>query len=521
MNVFLSAFKLMGTHTHTLDCIFEDLLRLQPVMATFLGYNEYDDQYIGSHTLHYRKLYKEFVLKYIDKVDNEPVIRYILESGREELKRFQGYLCPVSHKQNPFTTLLYTVEFQRTTDVEKFKTRVHAFLETIPELRTNILEGVKQGIVENRKSIGILIDDLRGIHRDVVRSSLVLPSRSQQSYLEFMNTVFIRAAKDFANFLEKTYLPYCKKSLGLYEFPEGWYAFALKMKVNMDIHPDKVFELGVSSVRRITSDIKQFKEANEQTGKNRKLRRIKFRSRNNMVDMFKHKMEHVLDCSRKIMTVPKDYKLPIVDQIPETQEKTEAGAYIMTSDMHNKAPQVFRINTGPWKEGINSVMNLIQHEVVPGHSIQTFIANTAHIHKVYKLFSFTDTTEGWALYSESLLRENNSPEDEYERLSMLLFRAVRLVCDVGMHHKGWSYTKVFNYMKRHVSNTLSDRMIHSEIMRYSSMPGQACAYFLGMTKIQEMRAKNISTMSEKEFNDAFLKLSNYPLFHIEAVMGDC
>jgi uncharacterized protein (DUF885 family) len=98
-----------------------------------------------------------------------------------------------------------------------------------------------------------------------------------------------------------------------------------------------------------------------------------------------------------------------------------------------------------------------------------------------------------------------------------LLRAVRLVCDVGIHHKGWSYTKVFKYMKKYI--TLSDEMIHSEILRYSANPGQACAYYMGMLKIQDMR-KMFAHVPEKEFNDVFMHLSNYPLFHIETCMKD-
>ena len=50
--------------------------------------------------------------------------------------------------------------------------------------------------------------------------------------------------------------------------------------------------------------------------------------------------------------------------------------------------------------------------------------------------------EGWALYSEKLSKEMPSTfttiNSDFGRLGSEIWRAIRLVVDSGMHHKGWS-----------------------------------------------------------------------------------
>ena len=66
---------------------------------------------------------------------------------------------------------------------------------------------------------------------------------------------------------------------------------------------------------------------------------------------------------------------------------------------------------------------------------------------------------------------------------------------------------------------MGEKEVKSEIERYIVAPGQACAYKVGMLKIQELRARAQQELGEKfdqrEFHDAVLKNGSLPLDILE------
>ena len=95
------------------------------------------------------------------------------------------------------------------------------------------------------------------------------------------------------------------------------------------------------------------------------------------------------------------------------------------------------------------------------------------------------------MYAESLAWElgfyENDPFGNLGKLQAEMFRAVRLVVDLGIHYKKWTREEAIEYM---ISNTgMTTGEVVTEIERYIVMPGQACAYKIGMMKILELREK--------------------------------
>jgi uncharacterized protein (DUF885 family) len=131
--------------------------------------------------------------------------------------------------------------------------------------------------------------------------------------------------------------------------------------------------------------------------------------------------------------------------------------------------------------------------------------------------------EGWALYAESLGRELGlyaDPQQAFSRLSSELFRAVRLVVDVGLHRKGWTRERALKFMMEHTMASESGAAL--EIDRYIALPGQALAYKIGQLKISAIRAKAEKVLGPKfdirAFHDELLKDGALPLDLLEAKM---
>jgi uncharacterized protein (DUF885 family) len=68
---------------------------------------------------------------------------------------------------------------------------------------------------------------------------------------------------------------------------------------------------------------------------------------------------------------------------------------------------------------------------------------------------------------------------------MEIFRAARLVVDVGIHSKKWTREQAINYFLQNTANAKGD--CEKEIERYFLWPGQATGYKIGMLKILELR----------------------------------
>ncbi|MCW9015354.1 MAG: DUF885 domain-containing protein, partial [Kangiellaceae bacterium] len=216
-----------------------------------------------------------------------------------------------------------------------------------------------------------------------------------------------------------------------------------------------------------------------------------------------------------------------VKRIPEFREKTSPGAYYNGPAMDGSRPGIFYANLYDIKATPKySMKTLAYHEAIPGHHFQIAIAQELEGLPLFRRFApFTAYVEGWALYAERVAWELGFLADSYDNIGRLqaeLFRAVRLVVDTGIHSKRWTREQAIEYMMANTGMAESD--VQSEIERYIVMPGQACAYKVGMMKILELRAKVKdelgSAFSLAEFHDVILKNGAVPLDVLAELVDD-
>jgi len=160
---------------------------------------------------------------------------------------------------------------------------------------------------------------------------------------------------------------------------------------------------------------------------------------------------------------------------------------------------------------------LTLHEAAPGHAFQTALALEATQHPQFRRNSHVSSyAEGWALYCERLGLEMGMYESPYEVIGMLNFqmwRAARLVIDTGIHAFGWTRQEAQDYLR--ANTALANHEIATEVDRYISWPGQACAYYLGGLKVRDLRRRAESALGTefrlRDFHDAVLALGSVPL----------
>jgi uncharacterized protein (DUF885 family) len=211
-----------------------------------------------------------------------------------------------------------------------------------------------------------------------------------------------------------------------------------------------------------------------------------------------------------------------VERVPVFMEKTAPLAYYDGPSLDGSRPGIFFTNLRDVREIPRYQMrSTAYHETVPGHHIQTSIAQELRGLPIFRsLIPFTAYAEGWALYCEQLAGEMGylaDPRDKLGQLQLEMLRSVRLVVDTGMHAKRWTREQAIEYM---ITNSgIEEKTVVSEIERYLVAPGQALAYKVGMLKILELREKAKAALGARfdirEFHDEILKNGAMPLTLLE------
>ena len=132
-------------------------------------------------------------------------------------------------------------------------------------------------------------------------------------------------------------------------------------------------------------------------------------------------------------------------------------------------------------------------------------------------------SEGWGLYSEMLGQEMGLYDDPWQwvgRLSLEVWRAVRLVVDTGIHSKGWSREQAITYFLENVP--LGETVAVQEVERYIAVPGQALSYKIGELKLLELRARAEKALGPKfdirAFHEEILIHGSVPLRVLESAV---
>jgi uncharacterized protein (DUF885 family) len=328
---------------------------------------------------------------------------------------------------------------------------------------------------------------------------------------------------------------------GVWKLPEGdaFYAYALHDNTTSSFKPNELHDLGLSEVIRIEGEMRTLLDTNGFAGqpigaameKLSKDPRFLYPNddsgRAAALAEYKHLIDDAIShCGELFVTFPKA-KVD-VRRVEAFKEATAPGAYYQPGAMDGSRPGIFYANLRDMNEAPKwSMPTLAYHEGVPGHHWQTSIAQELKgVPQFRKVLPFTAYSEGWALYCEWLAKQAGwyakDPFGDLGRLRDELFRAVRLVVDTGIHARHWTREQAIAYMGE--KTAMGEKEVRSEIERYIVNPGQACAYKVGMLKIQELRARAQQQLGAKfdqrEFHEAVLKNGALPLDLLEEQVNE-
>jgi uncharacterized protein (DUF885 family) len=328
---------------------------------------------------------------------------------------------------------------------------------------------------------------------------------------------------------------------GVWKLPDGdeFYAFMLQLMTTSEMSPAEIHDLGLAEVDRIQGEMRVILAAEgydvsrpigellkEISEEDRFMYPDTDAGREQILVDYQAILDEISAGLDDWFNIRPEAGLK-VERVPEFKEKTAPGAYYNPPAMDGSRPGVFYANLYDIKATPKFGMRtLAYHEGIPGHHFQVALSmEQPDLPLFRKMSPFTAYVEGWALYAERVAWEAGFEEDPYSNLGRLraeLFRAVRLVVDTGIHHSRWTREQAIDYMLTNLGNAESDAV--AEIERYIVMPGQACAYKVGMIEILKLRKHAQDTLGDKfdirEFHDVVLKNGAMPLAILNRVIND-
>jgi len=545
------------------DDYFEASLVLNPVQATSIGDNRYNDRFevdIGPAWLaRAEKLTRDSLaaLATVDRTqlsERDQLSYDIFKSART--REMEGYQYPA--QLLPFDQFESTPNdfvqlgsgdslqpFKTVKDYDDFLKRIDGFVAWSDQAIVNMREGVAKGYTNPRVLMERTLPQLEAQVVADPQQSLFwgpiknLPAsfgaadreRLTAAYRAAIETKLVPTYRRLHDFVRDEYLPKCRTTVGLDALPNGraWYAYNVRNITTTDYTPAQIHEIGLKEVARIQGEMdvvmrqvgfkadrkafSRFMEADPQ---------FFWKTREDLIAGYvaiKNRVDPALP--RLFEVLPKaDYEVRAIE--PFREKSGPRGQYQAASEDGSR-PGVFYANAYDLNARPRWAMEALSlHEGNPGHHLQvTLQREQQDLPKFRRFGGYTAYEEGWGLYAESLGRELGMYQDPYQYFGMLegeLWRSIRLVVDTGLHSKGWTREQVLAYMEANSSRAEAVRVAETE--RYIAIPGQALAYKIGQLKIRELRSRAETALGDRfdvrKFHTAVLTDGALPLDVLEA-----
>jgi len=545
------------------DEYFEAQLLLNPLFATYIGDNRYNDRYVNNISPAWREAARALEQKALDRIEaidpagleDQDLLSYqIFKSDRKiALKdyEFAAHLMPINQfnsAPNSFVQLgsgTGVQPFSTVEDYENFLGRIDGFITWMEQAEANMREGISKGLTQPRILMERVVPQLESQLVPTVEESAFYrpvsgmpPSFSDEdrarltaAYTEAIETKLIPAFRRMRDFVRDEYIPAARESHGMNALPGGpeRYAYLVRRTTTTERSPEEIHATGLAEVARIHEEMRGVMN---QVGFEGDLHeffeflntdpQFYFTERQDLLDGYNALRDVIEPNAPKLFrTIPRaGYEIRLVEPF---REKSASGGQYRGASPDGSRPGVFFANAYDLSARPRWAMeSLFLHEAVPGHHFQGALTlELDELPRFRQFGGYTAYGEGWGLYAESLGRELGAYTDPYQyfgKLNAELWRAIRLVVDTGLHFYGWTREDVLQYM--YANSAVAEARAVSEAERFMAIPGQALAYKIGELKIQELRDRAEASLGEgfdiREFHAQVLDSGELPLAVLEA-----
>ncbi len=172
---------------------------------------------------------------------------------------------------------------------------------------------------------------------------------------------------------------------------------------------------------------------------------------------------------------------------------------------------------------VHELASTALHEGYPGHHLQFLMAQQQE-RTVRKLVGTPLTIEGWALYCEEMMGEEGfyrGLEERFFQRVHLLWRALRIVLDVGLHTRGMPIGEAVDVLVKRVH--FERQNAEAEVRRYCAYPAYQLCYAVGRRELRSLREAyrraQGASFTLRGFHDALLQYGGLPVSLMRWGMG--
>jgi uncharacterized protein (DUF885 family) len=554
-----SADQLRSITTH----YYADYLALNPLAATARGTKGYDDQMEINISDGYMQGAIGLNRRYLDslkKIDmaalpesdrlTAQILRFLLNRELDGLQRGVTTSCmalrPVDQFVFSFPTSFATnasgtgsIPFRSVRNYDDFLKRLPVFAQWVDMAIQNMNEGIRQGNTSPRAAMVKVPAQLKPLFETETskhifyKPVLNLPDsfsaankqRLTLEYTKAVDNIVKPAYKKLHDYIANVYIPKARTTSGLLDNAGGKeeYRYWMRFWTTQDLDPDSVFAYGLAEVARIRKDMDSIKTA---TGFKEDLpaffhyvktdkKFFPFKTEEEVLGRFRSFQDKMAPSLKRMFNLIPKSRFEI--RATEKFRQAGANAQYMRPSRDGSRPGIF-YEVIPDALTYNAVgmETLFLHEAIPGHHFQVALQQEMTLPEFRGSAFFGAFSEGWGLYAETLGLELGMYADPYQYLGHLnadMERSVRLVVDVGIHHKGWTREKAIDYVL--ANQPVTPEVAAQRIERYMVTPGQALSYKIGERKILFLRKLAQQKLGKafdiREFHDQVLKDGAMPL----------
>lgn len=400
--------------------------------------------------------------------------------------------------------------------------------------RSTLDEGKARGLVVSRRQAESALEQFRhlagpdskwlGLARDAVEEAPALAERVSEAVDEGR-----RAAAEFADYVERDYLPHAGEDDGV---GRERYLSSADRFLGLRIDPLETYEWGWSEVHRlhqamteVAVELDPSKSLHDVIEMLETDASYAASSQAEFAEFIQERQDQALrHLDGAHFVVPDQIKQVTVNLVPPG---AALGAYYLQPSEDFSRPGGIWYSFGERQQiPLWGEVSTAYHEGFPGHHLQvgTSMAQQENLTRAHRLLIwYSGYGEGWALYTERLMDELGyfeKPEYRLGHYSAQQLRACRVVIDIGCHlglelpddslvnpGGSWDYATAVEILHQ-VAGQPRD-VSESEAKRYLGWPGQAIAYKVGERVIlglrEEAKRKQGSAFDQKEFHRSLLE----------------